>query len=489
MAGQVRAGSFFGNAALAVFSSVVARLVALAALAVITRLYSAHDYGVWVLVLAFTGIFLPLTTLRYEIALVLAPGRSLTRRLWWAMLICTGVTVLLAALLVTVLPQAWLLRASGFPADQAEWLLAVPLLLLLLAWQLLLQAWLTREKRFLMINLVMLVQVIVASGSTIASALVIEPRAEFAIAGGIAGQAVAVLMLGVSARGALGKLLRRPDLPSVGRAMRLYRVYPQYVLPYSISVGLTERATQVTLAAMYSVSTLGAYYTARQVVLAPAQIVSASVRNVLLAHGARHASLEQTRPYVCGMVTAFCLAAAPLMAVGLIWLEQAVEVMLGTHWPQLASMAWWCLFPSVILMLTGSMDRLFDLAGRQRLATGLQVVSDLAMVAALAAAWWWEWTGLQLVAALSVTQAAYNVVWLVVVLRVGGVSWGFIGGHFGLFVALLTPSLAVQLLLRSWLQPPAAAGAGVAVAVLVAGAGMWLFLRRFRAALVLSLPS
>jgi O-antigen/teichoic acid export membrane protein len=448
----------------------------LLSIAGITRIYAANDYGIWILVLAFSGFFVPLTTMRYEIALVLSTGKPVMRRLFWVMLICSLVVMFFVAIAVALPSDQFLSRISGLPEHRAAWLLVTPVLLTAMGWQILVQALLTRQKQFLPINLALLTQSLVVAAVTILFGWLIAPRPAFAILGGLAGQAVNLLILCYVARKALAELLRsRPTLANLWRAMRFYRAYPLYALPYSISISFTERLMQVFLAALYSVTFLGAYYVARQIILAPAQIISASLRNVVLAYGARHQSIAETRPYVLRLFSGFCCVAAPALAGGIIWLSDLVNWALGTRWPQMGELAWWCMFPGVLLILTGSIDRLFDLAGRQRLSVILQVSSDIAALLTLFVVWKMRASGVEAVAALSVLQAVYNLIWLVVVLRITGIDWPSIIGRFLLFALLFAPALLLLAFVRSVFAHPFDLWLGLVLTCLLSGGAFALY--------------
>ena len=71
-------GSFTGDVLISLGGSGVARLITLASMPFITRLYGASDYGAWVIILTIAGLLLLLATLRYELAVVLAPTRRIT---------------------------------------------------------------------------------------------------------------------------------------------------------------------------------------------------------------------------------------------------------------------------------------------------------------------------------------------------------------------------------------------------------------------------
>jgi O-antigen/teichoic acid export membrane protein len=397
------------------------------------------------------------------------------------MLFITLLAGILLTLAIWIAPYSLLQRLSGMSHDHLGWLALVPGMLMLMACQLILQAWLTREKRFGVINLGALAQVLVAAVVTIGGGWLYQPSALIAVLGGLAGQAAAVALLAISTRSVLLlDLAHLPRLDHVAKAMSDFRVYPKYMLPYSISVGLTERVILVAISTMFSVSFLGAFYAARQFIQGPAQIISASFRNVLLGHGARHESLTQIRPYVRAMLTAYVFTISPLLAFGVEWTEDVIAWTLGTRWPKIETLAWWCIFPSAIMLLTGSMDRLFDLAGRQRLATIMQIASDAAMLVTLFFAWHMGASGTAVVGVLSIVQTTYNLLWLAVILHIIGLGWALIFGRGAIFIGIFLVSWGLQWLLREQLEATFSFGCGLLVALATSGFGAYMTVRQRR---------
>ena len=154
----------------------------------VTRIYTPADVGVWAIVLTLAGFLLPLATLRYDVAIVIALTQRTAAAIALAIGVCMlAVAVALAAAL-SVVPKQLLEAISGLGPDKQGLLAVVPLLLVLLAAQATLQAWLTRGRQFGALSLAQLIQAIVT-----AAAMLLLPL----IAGASAGVATAAAMLGL----------------------------------------------------------------------------------------------------------------------------------------------------------------------------------------------------------------------------------------------------------------------------------------------------
>ena len=152
---------FAADAAVSLGGSVIARLVTLASLPFITRIYGASEYGIWVIILAVGSFFLPFATLRYELAVVLAP----TRRIAGGLVLAIGVFTVFAAtglaLSFMVANEQFIRAITGLEVGNHSIILIAPIVLIVLAAQLGIQAWATRECHFALLSVGQLTQAIV----------------------------------------------------------------------------------------------------------------------------------------------------------------------------------------------------------------------------------------------------------------------------------------------------------------------------------------
>ena len=199
------------------------------------------------------------------------------------------------------------------------------------------------------------------------------------------------------------------------------------MVPYSLSAGVTERVLQLALAGSYSLGVLGAFYVARQVVTAPSALLSQALRQVVLAYGAQLDERARLRERVNRVLQLLVEVLAPALAFGIVWLEPFVFTALGDQWPHLAEFAWWIMFVAATILLTGWLDRIFDVLGRQQVGVVMQVVSDLVLIGIALSGPRFGLDAVGLVAALSVVGMLTNIVRLVVVLRLLGSIWQEIG--------------------------------------------------------------
>jgi O-antigen/teichoic acid export membrane protein len=372
--------SFVGDAIINLAGNSLARAITLASMAVVTGIYAPAHLGVWAIVLTLSGFLVPLATLRYDLAVVIAP----TPRMAAALVLVTGASSLVVAAVVAfalfMAPRQLLEAISGLGSDRQALLALVPFVLVLLAAQAMLQAWLTREREFGAVSLVQVVQATVTAAATLLLPLVAGASAATVAAGAMLGFSVGVVVtMGFCGREIACFADRR--LKSVIRsAFRRFKVYPCYLVPYTLSSGLAERVIQVVLAGAYSLSALGAFYVARQLVMALARLIVEPLRQVNFAHAAGKVDAAHTKARVGRILRMLIHGQAACLGFGLFWMAPVVTALTGASWARLADFAWWIMFPASTYLLIGWLDRMLDVLGRQRLAVVLQLGSDVVLM-------------------------------------------------------------------------------------------------------------
>lgn len=417
-------GTSFARDTVTSFSgAILARVITFASLPFITRVYEPGALGAWAIILTLSTFVVPLATMRYDVAVVIAPSRRVAASLVLVMAACTAVTACVVAAAMALLPASLLEAISGLGRDDQSLLAFVPVVLVGLAFQASAQAWLVREHRFGLLSLVQVGQATFTAIATVALPFLTGATAVTATAAATLGLVLAAI---VAVSACWSDIIERARWRFAGAARLAalrYKVYPTYFMPYSLSAGLVERVVQVVLASAYSISALGAFYVARQLIMAPATLLAGSLRQVLFAHSARQSDIAHTRHRVRRILDVLINLLAPALAFCLFWLEPALTAAMGDGWARLGSFAWWILFPASAYLFTGWLDRLWDVTGRQRTAVVLQIVSDAILIALALLSWRVGLDEIGMVATLSVGTAVYNVIWLGMTLRLIGSSY------------------------------------------------------------------
>jgi O-antigen/teichoic acid export membrane protein len=462
-------GSFAADALLSVTGAVLARFITLASLPFITRIYAPDDLGVWAILLTLATFLVPLGTLRFDVAVVIAPDKRTAVALIVAMTVGSiGLAAIIGAF--SMLGPTWLLQTvTGLTPDR-HWLLAfLPVIILTVAAQGILQSWLTRERRFDTLSLSQLAQAIATAVASIALPLAMGADAVAAATGGVIGLLAAVVLMAWSGQPAAG-IGRERVAEMISSAIRQYRVYPIYTLPYTLTQGMSERVLQAVLVSTYSLGVLGAFYLARQIVAAPAMLFTTALRQALFAHSTSVSTQEQTKQRVKMLLELVMEIQVPLLVFSLFWLRPILLVALGPSWTELADFAWWFMIGASCWSFTSWLDRMLDVLGRQRLQVAMQSIADIAIIVYALFAPRWGISAVAFIAILSFIQVGYHLIWLRIVLRLMNFSvgeiWGLLARAVGIGAIAAVPQFLVYRAIGGgWEQM-----AGAAAVILTVGA-------------------
>lgn len=419
-------GSFRSDAAISMSAGVAARAITLASIPLIARYYAPADLGLLTIVLSLTQYFSPLATLRYDIAVVIAPTARMSRSLTLGLLVWIGFVALLVGALIVVVPASGWTTVSGLKSTEQGLLFLAPILLALLGSQMALQSYLTKRRMFLTLGVAQVLQAVTTPAMTL-GLLWFEPASGWsATQGALCGFAVSVGAMAASAGAELAPWRNRGWPRIAAETARRYKIYPLYMLPYSLSGGLSERILQVSLVSFYSLSVLGAFSLARQIVNAPAVLLASSLRQVMLGHSATQVDPEARRSRVITVLRFMIDIVAPATGFALVWLPSVLLLATPADWSAMASYAWWCLFPAGALFLCSWLDRMLDVLGRARLGVAMQVCIDASVVAIVVTGGRIGLDSHSLIAAIMIAQTTYYLTWLAVLLRLLDVSWRYI---------------------------------------------------------------
>ena len=160
-------GTFTSDVAKTLGGNTLARLITFAAIPFVTRIYTPDAVGVWAVLTTLAAFLAPIATLRYDVAIVIAP----TRRMASALVVLTGACTLALVLALTAavaLAPSWLWEdVSGLQKSHHALIAILPILLATLCLQVILQAWLTRQRQFGILSLTLLIQAVITTALTL----------------------------------------------------------------------------------------------------------------------------------------------------------------------------------------------------------------------------------------------------------------------------------------------------------------------------------
>jgi O-antigen/teichoic acid export membrane protein len=319
--------------------TLAAQLITVLISPVLSRLYDAHDFGVFGMYIAITNIGLVVGTAKYETAIVGAANDRealLLRRLCltiggaWAVLAIGGV------LLDSV---AGAPVAAAVSLDGLAWLVP-PALLLLAIFQVQTYS-LIRAERYKPLATMRLARSGVSGAAQLAlSALPLAGGG--LIVGQLLGQLAAVLGLSSAQRAVAGSAasqepVRREELLAAAQANSRF---PRFDLPQGLLSTFSQQLPVLALTALFDAAAAGLYVMAYRVLVFPVALVGQSTRQVLLQQvGVAVRESKRVLPVLrasMGLLIALGIVPAILL---MLFAEDLFAFFLGAAWRQAGTYA------------------------------------------------------------------------------------------------------------------------------------------------------
>ncbi|MDN3552592.1 oligosaccharide flippase family protein [Halomonas almeriensis] len=322
-------------------ANIAGQLILLAAIPLLTRLYSPEEFGVFAVFAAILGVVGGVSNLRYELAIPLPRRDRDAGHLLLASLlinlIFAGVVVIMVALL-----RGAVARWTETPAmEQLLWLL--PIILLVSGSYRALKFWAVREKNY----------------SQIASTRINQSLANafIQVVGGFAGLGVWSLVSGQGVGQSVGirtlsrlMPMRQIFLESKSETLRVkallkkYRRFPIYDVPAVFFNSISIQLPNFLMAVLFNPAVAGFYYLADRVLAAPMIMVSQAVAQVLYGDikGLKASGELVTRCMKVTLVMAF-ITFPPILF--LVFFSETIFVLgFGEEWSEAGIYAGWLIF-------------------------------------------------------------------------------------------------------------------------------------------------
>jgi O-antigen/teichoic acid export membrane protein len=359
--------------------TVISQGITLALLPLLFRLYPPEAFAPWAMALAIVSLVAGISTLRYDLAIVVERDHSNASILFWlAVALCTIISVI--AGLIVILPQ---IRHGLFGnGASAVFSLLLTVWLMLAGMSLPLQGWVLRRGGFAEISMAQIGNVAVTNAIQICGGWLVNDSA-WLIIGSICGQATLVFTLAWLVL--CNSNSPAPYKASLGRLAQMakqYRRFPLLSTPFTICTVIRERAAILVLGNWTNATQVGLYSQAWRLMNVPVGISSSAVRPVVFHAVAEH-GLAAQEDRVNRVLSALAMAGAPWLAILAYQPEALFGLILGDAWRNAGSFAALMAMPIFLFTLSNWMDRILDVIGRQDLNLLTEVISAVTSTAGL----------------------------------------------------------------------------------------------------------
>lgn len=357
--------------------TVISQLVSLACVPILFRLYPPEAFGAWAALMALALLIGAVSTLRYELAIVIERDeRDASVLFWFTLLLGITVSVGCGALVGNI--GGRLIPALSGDKQAPIFIICVWSTLVVIAQ--VAQSWFLRRGDFLAVSQLQISSAVVTNATQLlggwygASPL-------WLIAGSVVGQMFAT---GI----ALRCLAKHPPQRTFGRwpeiralAVR-HRRFPLFSAPYTLLTIARERAPILVLAALASPAEVGWYSQAWRLVSIPVGVSSSALRPVLF-HAAATQGLAAQEQRISRILFLITVIGAPWLGILACNPQTIFGTLLGDAWRNSGTLAAVLAIPAFYFALSNWMDRILDVQGRQDLNLLAEFVTCVLSIGAL----------------------------------------------------------------------------------------------------------
>lgn len=412
-------GSFISHVATLVTGTAISQAITLASMLLLTRFFAPAAFGLLAVFMTIVSMLSVLGGARYELAIMLPKDdREAANVFYVATLVLTAICIL--SLLVVTLLHHRLATVLGEPLMES-WFWAIPAVLFVNGFNQVLGYWCGRMKRFRHLAVSRIAQSFGTVVIQIALFLVHASGGVALIGGWIFGQSLGTAVLFAQVVRQDGAFLRSSwDWRTIPRLLRTHRNFPFYKAPYSFVSNSAAQLVVVIIRMFSSLTTVGLFSMASRAIYLPATLVASSMNQVFYEKAATETAPGRLESFVNRVLRIQVVLMTPLLFFAAFESRLIFAAVFGTRWTESGAFATFLAFAGYMYFLISWLDRLFDLNNRQRLALALGIAGSLVSLAALSVTLAVSGSVLRAVAAFTVAEVTYSMIWLFFAYRVGG---------------------------------------------------------------------
>lgn len=345
------------------------RLVLLAVLPLITRLYSSEDFTLLAVYMALINTIGVAACLRLEIAIPFAEDDQTAADLLLAA-VSVAATISLLVIFLALAAPLWLARLVGSP-EIAPWLWLVGFGIFCIGSYGAFQFWATRSRRFGAIARTRVSQALSGAATMLGLGwLGLAPLG--LLLGNMFTTGAGGIRLAFDALRQDRALLRQITPGSMRAAVQKHRRYPLFSTPEALA-NVAGIQVPILMISAFSGAEAGQLFLAMQVMAAPMTLLATSVGQVYASRAAEEMRHGRLRGFTLGMMRRlFLIGLGPMVLAGLLspWLFAPV---FGTGWERAGQIAAWITPWMLFQLVVSPVSMLLHANEKQKTAMLLQI--------------------------------------------------------------------------------------------------------------------
>ena len=369
------------------FGTGMARLIGIAAIPLLTRIYSPADYGVLAVYSALVAVMAPLLTLRYVLAVPLPRSDGMAANLMVLSFILMACVTMAVGLLFWAFGDV-VLRWMSMEVLAPWWWLVVLGAIAVAVYEAL-GLWATRRRAYRVISQTKVVQsvtsVLVKVGLGVAG---MKPFG--LLFGHLVEQSGGISSFSLRFRQDFGRNLRHLNRQAVLLVARYYRGFPIFRLPSQLFMVFSTQAPAMFAAALFGASATGQLGLALMALAIPSNLIGQSVGQAFYGEIARlpKGSEAQIKKLAFSIQKKLFIVGLPLTVALMLLGEPLFHFAFGVRWTEAGSYAS-ILAPFVLLQLTSSpLVQILNIYNAQGAFLGINIVRALGLLGIYHACVW-----------------------------------------------------------------------------------------------------
>lgn len=317
------------NVTLLVSGTAIAQIILMLFQLVLRRLYSPEVFGAFSVYMSIVGILVILSTMRYELAVVLPKeDRKASGLVAGGILISLTINILV--LIITIIFKTYIIKWLDFPAEYGYWLYFVPLSTFLFSTYQFFNYWLTRNSAFKAISINKVSRRL--SEGIVQTIFGAVKSASGLFTGDIVGN-VANITAGFYQTKRKGFTFSNLSWRKIKASLKRYSSFPKYQTIPAVLNTASMLLPIFLINKFYSSETAGYFDLSRQMLIVPISFITASLSQVLLKElSDRVKNNAKLTPSILKTAMYLSIGIIPFMVVIMIWGEGLFSFFFSETW-------------------------------------------------------------------------------------------------------------------------------------------------------------
>ncbi len=317
------------NVTLLVSGTAIAQIILMLFQLVLRRLYSPEVFGAFSVYMSIVGILVILSTMRYELAVVLPKeDRKASGLVAGGILISLAINILV--LIITIIFKAYIIKWLDFPAEYGYWLYFVPLSTFLFSTYQFFNYWLTRNSAFKAISINKVSRRL--SEGIVQTIFGAVKSASGLFTGDIVGNA-ANITAGFYQAKRKGFTFCNLSWRKIKASLKRYSSFPKYQTIPAVLNTASMLLPIFLINKFYSSETAGYFDLSRQMLIVPISFITASLSQVLLKElSDKVKNNAKLTPSILKTAMYLSIGIIPFMVVIMIWGEGLFSFFFSETW-------------------------------------------------------------------------------------------------------------------------------------------------------------